>query len=69
MVQKKILYLTVNLMTANQRRDAADKPRNFHSIFDPEQIIGVIESTGELMFPMKWKYADEVDLVLAKRQI
>ncbi|KAK1341399.1 hypothetical protein QTO34_017805 [Cnephaeus nilssonii] len=57
MVQKESLYLTVNLMIANQRRKrhAADKPRGFTR-----------DSSGKLMFLMKWKDSDEADLVLAK---
>uniref|UniRef100_A0A452DMX1 Chromo domain-containing protein n=1 Tax=Capra hircus TaxID=9925 RepID=A0A452DMX1_CAPHI len=44
---------------ANQRRrDAADKPRGF--------ARGAPDSTGELMFLMKWKDSYEADLVLAK---
>uniref|UniRef100_M3XZG5 Chromo domain-containing protein n=1 Tax=Mustela putorius furo TaxID=9669 RepID=M3XZG5_MUSPF len=68
-VQKENLYLTVNQMTANQRRDTADKPRGLARGPDPEGKIGATDSSGKLMFLMKWKDSDEADLVLAKESI
>ena len=53
----------------SKKRDAADKPRGFARGLDLERITDAIDSSGELMFLMKWKDADEADLVLAKRQI
>ncbi|XP_023387268.1 chromobox protein homolog 3 isoform X1 [Pteropus vampyrus] len=39
---------------SKKKRDAADKPRGFARGLDPERIIGATDSSGELMFLMKW---------------
>ncbi|XP_039592928.1 chromobox protein homolog 3-like isoform X1 [Polypterus senegalus] len=43
-----------------------EKPRGFACGFQPERIIGSTDKKGELMFLIKWKDSDEVDLVPAR---
>ncbi|KAM4865818.1 chromobox protein homolog 3-like [Thomomys bottae] len=43
---------------SKKKRDTADKPRGFARGLDPERIIGATDSSGKLMFLMKWKDSD-----------
>lgn len=58
---------TPDLKGAKKKPSDEKKASGFDRGLEPEKIIGATDSSGELMFLMKWQGTDEADLVPSRQ--